>query len=583
MASYRNHFTRRSLARTVLWGAVALVAIVPLAIAAQAQGAAQQGQGQSTSPPQVAAQRAEGLVRKPVGVRRIDTLPPISAEEIRLRPQPLPPLTGVHPATVAARKAEAARLRFATPRGSAAPAIPQRSPSSGKYTPIASVAVSSTNEGDCGNVTPADQALAVGDTNLGVLQVINVCYNVFDKSGVQQAGYPKSLTSLVGLPANTPTSHPRAIYDWINQRYIVAFIQLDPNFTSASSYWLAVSTGDSPAGSFCIYNFPVQSVAPSGGVFPLPDFPRLGQDREAIYLASNIFTNPTTYQWEEILALPKAQLYACQGQGFSFSFFFDLTLNGVPTDTTQPANFYSRLDTPRSEILVTSANIFFGGGQCSTGCNGLVVSAIHSPLNSPTLSSVFVPTISDYSLPPNASQPGAPNSIDTKDTRISGMVMDAAGTVYAALNTNGGSGQPAIFLYQIQPFLDSNGNLDSARILNEIFFGGGPHSWYYATQQPDPDGNVTTVYNFSNPLNFPGLAYSSRRVSQPVGSVSDYGFLFFPGQGLYSQGRWGSYTAVAPAGLNTTTPTMWFAGMYARSDGTWGTAIGRNGYTDISQ
>jgi hypothetical protein len=28
---------------------------------------------------------------------------------------------------------------------------------------------------------------------------------------------------------------------------------------------------------------------------------------------------------------------------------------------------------------------------------------------------------------------------------------------------------------------------------------------------------------------------------------------------------------------------VWFAGMFARSDGTWGTAIGKNGYTSITQ
>jgi len=28
---------------------------------------------------------------------------------------------------------------------------------------------------------------------------------------------------------------------------------------------------------------------------------------------------------------------------------------------------------------------------------------------------------------------------------------------------------------------------------------------------------------------------------------------------------------------------MWFAGMFARSDHLWGTQIGRNGFTSISQ
>ncbi|MGH9483256.1 MAG: hypothetical protein ACRD1L_14305, partial [Terriglobales bacterium] len=310
--------------------------------------------------------------------------------------------------------------------------------------------------------------------------------NVFDKSGNLQAGYPKSFTSFVGLPSSTPTSDPRAIYDWINHRYIVAFIQFDPSQLTASSYWIAVSTGDDPTGGYCLYNLGVQSVAPSGGVFPLPDFPRLGQDRQAIYLTSNIF-NPG-FNWEEILVLPKTALYACTG--FSFSYFFNLTVCAVVTDSTQPANVFDPADNPRSEYLVTSENVNFGGGQCSsTPCNGLVVWAIHSPLSSPTLSGAFVATANNYALPPRASQPGGANDIATGDTRISGMAMYNAGSIYASINAANGS-HSEVILYQIQPFVTAGGANDgkiaSARILNE-FVHGGAFDTYYATQQPDPE------------------------------------------------------------------------------------------------
>jgi hypothetical protein len=366
------------------------------------------------------------------------------------------------------------------------------------------------------NVTPADQAIAVGDASVGVLQVINVCLNVFDKSGNLQAGYPKSFTSFVGLPPGTPTTDPRAIYDWINHRYIVSFIQFDPTQASASSYWISVSTGDNPAGGYCHYNIPVKSVGPSGGVFPLPDFPRLGQDRQAIYLASNIFNTPTSYQWEEILVLPKAQMYACAG--FSFSFFSDLALGGVVTDTTQPANVFSAGDDPRSEYLVTSKNIAFGDPK-----NGLVVWAIHSPLSSPTLSGTFIATANNYSLPPNASQPGGANTIDTGDTRISGMAMYNAGSIYASINAANRSNSEVI-LYQIQPFVTAGGAADGqiagARILNEFIHSNGAFDAYYATQQPDPEGNVTYVWNYSSsPASaFASLAYSSRRAAQTNGT-----------------------------------------------------------------
>lgn len=576
MTSNWNRFESRRgrFTRTMLSSVVATVGFTPLTATAQAQTAA----------PQASSEQGTGVATVPF-VRRLDTTPQMTGAE--RHPQPLAPLKGVDPATFALRKARAAQSP-ADPKVASPPPVRPQS----LETPGASLVFTSTGEVACGFVAPADQAIAVGDTSVGVLQAINVCVDVYNKSGNLQAGYPKSFTSFVGLPAGTPTTDPRAIYDWINHRYIVTFIQFDRNFASASSYWIAVSMGDNPAGGYCLYNLPVQSVAASGGVFPLPDFPRLGQDRQAIYLASNIF-NPN-FKWEEILVLPKTALYACTG--FSFSFFFNLAVGGVVTDSTQPVNVFSAEDDPRSEYLVTSKDIVFGGG-CTTPCNGLEVWAIHSPLSSPTLNGIFVATTNNYSLPPNASQPGGTNDIDTNDTRISGMAMYNAGSIYASINAANGSHSEAI-LYQIQPFVTAGGANDgqiaSAKILNEIVHGSGSFDVYYATQQPDPEGNVTYVWNFSSSTSFPSLIYSSRRAAQTVGTEPDGGFFAVAGAGFYNQGfgsppfRWGDYTAVAPGGLASAggtgaNPVMYFAGMFARSDGTWGTAIGKNGYTAITQ
>jgi hypothetical protein len=251
-----NRFERNrsDLTRTMLSSIVAAVGVMPLTATAQAQTAA----------PQISSERGTGAAAAPF-VRRLDTVPQMTRGE--QHPQPRAPLTGVDPATFALRKARAAHGPANPKLASPPPVRPQS-----RETPGAAVVFNSTSEAGCGFVTPADQAIAVGDTSVGVLQVINVCLNVFDKSGNLQAGYPKSLTSFVGLPASTPTSDPRAIYDWINHRYILVFIQFDPSQASPSSYWIAVSTGDNPAGGYCLYNLGVQSVAPSGGAFPLPDF-----------------------------------------------------------------------------------------------------------------------------------------------------------------------------------------------------------------------------------------------------------------------------------------------------------------------
>ncbi|MGH6846221.1 MAG: hypothetical protein ACREC0_01920, partial [Methylocella sp.] len=209
----------------------------------------------------------------------------------------------------------------------------------------------------------------------------------------------------------------------------------------------------------------------------------------------------------------------------------------------------------------------------------------HSPLSSPTLNGVSVATANNYSIPPNASQPGGTNDIDTGDNRISGMAMYNAGSIYASINAANGSHSEAI-LYQIQPFVTAGGANDgkiaSAKILNEIVHGGG-FDVYYATQQPDPEGNVTYAWNFSSATQFPTLAFSSRRAAQSAGTEPDGGFFVSETGGFYNQSRWGDYTAVAPSGITLSIPVMWFAGMYARSDGTWGTVIGKNGFTSITQ
>jgi hypothetical protein len=422
-------------------------------------------------------------------------------------------------------------------------------------------------------------ALAVGSgpaTGTGsALQTVNSCISVFDKSGNRLAGFPKSLQTFFGN--NVFIFDPRALYDWINHRYIL--IASTPN-----SYEIAVSTADSANGTYCIYN--IGTVSSPGN---LPDFPRLGQDRQAIYIASNVF-NPagTVFFWEEVFALPKAQLYACQG--FSFPFHFQLS-DGPLTDGTQPANVYSAGDQPRTEFLVTSKNINFGGGQCVSGCNGLVVWSWYDPFNTTghgnSLTGVNVATANNYSLAPNATQPNSAATIDVGDTRISGSVVYSAGRLFASLTTNS-SGLPTCLLYELHGVINnaSPPAITSAVIDDERAMYGNT---YYCTQQPDPEGNVTNVFNFSSgPLGFFGsTAFISRRVSPGVPFV-DTGFFLQQGAGVYTQGRWGDYTATAIAGLVSGGgtggfPTMWFAGMWAQSNGNWGTAVGRNGYTSIGQ
>jgi hypothetical protein len=248
--------------------------------------------------------------------------------------------------------------------------------------------------------------------------------------------------------------------------------------------------------------------------------------------------------------------------------------------------------------MVSSRNINFGGGQCSSSaCNGLVVWALSNQLDTttffPELSGVNLATAHNYMLPPEAHQKGGPNTIDTGDTRIDGEATYSHGTIYAAFNTKNNAGTGSVLWVQIQPFLNDNDprctgtslnacpQITGATILNEdCFFCGGQGtngSSYYGVIQPDREGNATMVYSFSDDNNFPGVVYTSRRTTQPVNTFHDAGIFLAAGAHSYSQGRWGDYDGVSLLqGSGISPGQMFFSAMYVASTGNWATQIGAN-------
>ena len=90
-----------------------------------------------------------------------------------------------------------------------------------------------------------------------------------------------------------------------NHRFILAFG--DSDLTNNAYYDIAVSPTDDPTGNWFVYRF----LTPSRGN-ALNDFIRLGQDRQGVYVASNLFNLNggviSSYLFEEWLFLPKSPL-----------------------------------------------------------------------------------------------------------------------------------------------------------------------------------------------------------------------------------------------------------------------------------
>jgi hypothetical protein len=436
--------------------------------------------------------------------------------------------------------------------------------------------------------TPSDMALAVGPTY--VVQFVNTYIAAYTKTGALQTGYPKSADAFFGLPVGTYTTDPRGFYDWTNGRYV--FVMLTESSFSSNNVgqlMLAVSATSNPSGSWHVYKWQV------GATGECPDYPTLGHDTDnwgkngtkgAIYIGINQFSNNCNggFIQNYVFTIPKDKPYA--GTGMPFWWQSGFNGGGTLFDTLQPSNPVSQGDRPSATYLTNTLNILW---NCQNGCGDLVLWSVNNSAAfttggpGPSFNGVFVPTAHTFYYPPNANQPGAPTSIETIDTRISGSMYYHAGDLWGSFDTGvpAVSGAHAIW-FDIHPLLDVNGNIVGAdRRSEDCFFCGGQGangSSYFATLSPDTENNVTLTYTFSDNNSYPGMVVTGRRVSYYDNAMNGAGYYIIGGSGYYGQYRWGDYSAVAPDNTKPGTPLMWTAGDWDNG-GNWGTAISSQSYT----
>jgi hypothetical protein len=253
-----------------------------------------------------------------------------------------------------------------------------------------------------------------------------------------------------------------------------------------------------------------------------------------------------------------------------------------------------RSDHPDAIFLVNSYNIGF-----SDPSNGLAVWSVSGPTAAPNNPFAFlqggngpvatfggISTAHNYTFPPNADEPNGSGGVcsgcvDTDDKRISGQVKYHAGELFGALET-GVSGTPSTagpIWFDVHPVVNNNNSTLTGveERQEDCFLCGGwasNGSAYYATLQPDQENNLVMVYEYSADNAYPGVAFTSRRVTYGDSLMNGPGTYLVGGAAYYGQRRWGDYTATAPDLTIANYPTMWFAGQYANGSGKWGTAIG---------
>jgi Calx-beta domain/Fibronectin type III domain len=417
---------------------------------------------------------------------------------------------------------------------------------------------------------PPDTNMAVGPSNIVI--VVNNLIAVYSKTGTLQ-----SKTSLATWFTNLNLStcngciifDPRVAYDSAENKWIIVALYKD--LTSQSKVLVSVSQTSSPTGSWWIYG--LTGTLNFSGDDTWADYPDVGFDgissanAGAVYITVNQFTFGTRlFRTGLIFIIRKSELYA----GASVNYW--RTWDRRNGDNTQAFTFRAAktYGNPGGEFLVNTKN---GGSTLSLWR----INPTYPPTAiDMTLQSTI--NIGAYSVPPNATQPGTADLIDTMDNRAFGAVWQN-NRLYTAFNEahdwGGGGGTVTAFRY-----LKINTSANIAEI-NDFFGADGLH-YYCPAIAADNADNIVVVFSRSNGSEFAGVRYTGRLTSESAlqGSASlKAGTAAITTESGETKSRWGDYQGAAIDPSDGT--KVWIYGEYAvdlagiTNDFDWGTWIGQ--------
>ncbi|MCA9971171.1 MAG: hypothetical protein KC425_13190 [Anaerolineales bacterium] len=413
--------------------------------------------------------------------------------------------------------------------------------------------------GCCGggaNVPP-DPEMAAGPNHL--IAVVNVAFEIYNKSGTSLTGGPVTLQSFLGAnPTCTGVFDPNVLYDEKADRWMIA---ADANGTH---YCAAVSQTNNPLGSYWVYAFP------TGSATLFFDYPHAGIGEDAIYLGANMFQNAAFFLDSRVWALDKAAMYT----GASAAFIMQNL--GAAHDTPQPLNLHgwNQGTWPANDTHYFFAETNFNGADHT-------LFSWDGPFSGPntfaTVSGVNLNTATGVvaGFPVNVTQAGGGGLITANDWRpLDFEYRNGYGWTTMTIGCNPGGGTVNCVRWaQINLNTGAIGPAGAG-----VFASNGTHRFFpdLAVNQCD---TMAVGYSRSGSSEFPGMWAAGRKASTPPGVIGKERIIK-NGEITYTAfdpapRRWGDYTGMTidPDGL-----TFWYLGEYSKNtgnpNGRWGTYIG---------
>ena len=432
-----------------------------------------------------------------------------------------------------------------------------------------------------GFLVPPDTNAAVGDTQ--VVQWINVCYAVFDKSsGTLIAGPLLGTNFWAGFGGPCEANNDGDIiiqWDKANHRWVAS-----QNVYNGPPYYtcVAVSQTADATGSYYRYAFSQQP--------GFPDYPKWGLTNKTYYQTQNVFgatgflgVNVCAYDASAMRAGSSKAKQVCILDNSNGTLFDDSMLPADSDTDSEPAN---------AEVLFGSIDNFFPGDShmyeyvfrpnfgnpaksTLSGVNGSM------PINVPAfylgaltcvpqpdnpVSEAFFAAI--WGFPPGTT--GLVDCLDTLGDRLMYRLAhyDSNGTqhflvAHSVLNTTAvatrwyefraqGLGSTNLSLYQAGQTPDD-----------------GEYRWMGSVAM-DKAGDIALGYSRSSAAagDFPSIYYAGQTAGDPPGATESEALIKQgTGSQYFSFGRWGDYSSIALDGSDSC--TFWYTNEFYPVDGSF--------------
>jgi hypothetical protein len=431
-----------------------------------------------------------------------------------------------------------------------------------------------------GTGAPADPNGAVGETQY--VQWVNTRLSIYNKSdGALLLGpIPGNavFSGMGGSPAATACANsnwgdPIVQYDKLAKRWILTQFAWDPANTATGPYYqcIAVSTSSDATGSYYRYAWDMRN---SAGKIVFNDYPKLAVWPDAYYFTWVLFENATTggYLGPRACGIDRAAMLSggapiarCYDFGTAYGPVLASDLDGTTAPPAGSPNYMLSLD--------------YG-----TDGSGDHLFLWHFSFSKSTISEAITVPVAPFTIAcPNEfggaclRQPSPGEKLDSLGDRL----------MYRLAYRNFGNREALVANHTVQqPGAATDGPV-GVRWYEIRNPGSAPGVYQQGTWAPDKldrwmgsiamdkMGNIALGYSVSGTSVAPGVRYTGRLRSEPLGRLEPEAVIV-NGGGVQvdTYNRWGDYSAIAVEPVKDC--SFWYTQQYIRQTGSfnWNTRIG---------